>query len=193
MYDYIRGRLVEFHPGKLVIESGGIGFDVTTPAHDAEDFEKIGAEIRTWIYLHQKDEGPALYGFAHKQERELFKLLLKVSGIGPKVAIQILSGIKPEDLVRALADEDWKRLTLISGIGPKTAKRLLVELKERLTDKELLLIPAGAPSAPALIQAYNALMKLGFSPDAVRNALKDLPASDDLEESIRKALTRLSP
>jgi holliday junction DNA helicase RuvA len=192
VYDFIRGKLIEFEPSRLVLEANGVGYDIAAALSDLQQLPAIGSEIKLWIHLHQKDEGPSLYGFLHKPERELFRLLIKISGIGPKSAIQILAGIQPADLIRALVDEDWKRLTLIPGIGPKTAKRLLIELKEKLTDKELLLLPTPLPAAPVITQAYNALISLGFNSEAVRIALKDASPNDNLEENIRKALTKLT-
>ena len=93
-----------------------------------------------------------------------------------------------------MAEEDWKRLTLIPGIGPKTARRLLIQLKEKLTDEELQFLPSSmTPKDPVLAQAYNALQNLGFPTESIRIALKDISATDELEEVIKKALTKLAP
>lgn len=200
MYDFLRGRLVEALPGRVVLDVGGIGFDVITPDHTHEIFQSKGKkgvspldEIVLWTHLHVRDDGFSLYGFSQRQERELFRWLIKVSGVGPKMALHILSGMRPEELVQVLADEDWKRLTLIPGIGPKTARRLLIQLKEKLTDQELQLPPtASAPKDPILSQAYNALQNLGFPSESIRVALKDLPASDGLEKIVKDALARLA-
>jgi Holliday junction DNA helicase RuvA len=193
LYDYLRGQLVETQPGYIILDVGGIGFKLIVPDHTVGTLGNRGSEIRLWTYLHFKEDNISLYGFADRQERDLFLLLLKVSGIGPRSAIQILSGIRPEELVRAMVDEDWKRLTLISGIGPKTARRLLIELKEKLTDQELLLSPTSSSTQdPVRAQAFNALVNLGFEHDRIRKALKDVPASEGLEDIIRTALTRLS-
>lgn len=194
MYDFLRGRLVELDSGRLVLEVNGVGFDVITAVQTGESFVSAGKEVLVYTHLHAKDDGFALYGFARRQERELFRLLIKVSGVGPRLAMQILAGIKPEDLVQAMADEDWKRLTLIPGIGPKTARRLLIQLKEELTDQELLYAPSGgAPSDPVLSQAYQALQNLGVPTDSIRTALKGLSPADGLEEIVRKALAKLTP
>lgn len=192
MYDFLRGQLVESLPGRLVLDVGGIGFDVITTDQNQDNFGSKGKEVLLWTHLHFKEDSLTLYGFSQRRERELFRLLIKVSGVGPRLALQILSGIRPEELVRAMADEDWKRLTLISGIGPKTARRLLIELKEKLTDQELQFSPSGStPKDPVLVQAYNALVNLGFPSENVRMAMRDLPASDGLEEIVKKALAKL--
>ena len=193
MYDFLRGQLVEIHPGRLVLEVGGIGYSILTPDHTSAAVGSKGEEIHLWTNLHFKEDNINLYGFVERRERELFLMLLKVNGVGPKLALQILSGIRPDELIRAMAEEDWKRLTLISGVGPKTARRLLIELKERLTDRELMAIPSGsAPQHPILSQAYNALESLGFQQEQIRAAVKDIPASESLEDTIRLAVVKLT-
>lgn len=193
MYDFLRGRLVENRPGRIVLDVGGIGFVIKTPDHTHQSFQGKREHVSLWTHLIFKEDNVSIYGFAQREERDLFILLLKVSGVGPRVALQILSGIRPAELAEAMENEDWKRLTLISGIGPKTAKRLLIELKEALTDHELIFAPsAGAPQDPLFAQAYNALTNLGFSPDAIRLALKDTPPEGGLENIVKSALAKLT-
>lgn len=194
MYDFLRGQVREVVPGRVVLDVNGVGYILFTTNGAAENIEKIGKETFFWTHLHYREDGPSIYAFLERQERELFRLLIRVNGIGPKLAMQILSGIRPQELVQALANEDWKRLTLISGIGPKTARRLLIALKEKLTDQELQFAPSGsAPKDPILSQAFSALLNLGLPPETVRMALRDIPASDNLEEIVKKALTKLAP
>lgn len=194
MYDFLRGRIVELEPGRLVIEVNGVGFDLVTADQTGDSFGRAGSDALVYTHLHSREDGFALYGFKGRQERELFRLLIKVSGVGPRLAMQILAGIRPAELVQTLANEDWKRLTLIPGIGPKTARRLLIQLKEKLTDQELLYAPSGGtPSDPVLSQAYRALQNLGIPAESIRQALKDLSPSDGLEEIVKKALAKLVP
>jgi len=201
LYHFLRGRLIEFVPGRIILDVGGIGFEIEVPL-SAVPSQRKGAEILLWTHLLVRDDALQIFGFAERNERDLFRVLLRVSGIGPRSALQILSGIKPAELVQTLTAEDWKRLTLIPGIGPKTARRLLIEMKEKLTDQELQFIPSGAgPTDPVLSQAFSALVNLGFAPEAVRVALKDFsksadddkPVTENLEVVIRKALTKLAP
>jgi holliday junction DNA helicase RuvA len=197
LYHFIRGTLVEHTPGWIILEANGIGFEIAVPASTDSPARK-GAEILLWTHLAQKDEGPQLFGFLVKSERDLFRLLIKVTGIGPKLAMQILSGIKPSELVQVMMHEDWKRLTLIPGIGPKTARRLLIELKEKLTARELQFIPSGGASAhPVYQQAFSALTNLGFAQDAVYRILKEIQErgeeQETLEEIIKTAIARLAP
>jgi len=192
LYDFLRGKVVESQPGRVILEVGGIGFKLTTPDSTCEKL-RIDAVAQLWTHLIFREDNIGLYGFSSRRERELFLILLKVSGVGPRLAIQILSGIQPVELIRAMQNEDWKRLTLISGIGPKTAKRLLIELKEVLTSQELRLSPSGgAPTDPVLSQAFSALQSLGFEHDAIRNVLRDVSPDKELETIIREALTKLS-
>ncbi|MFH1735681.1 MAG: Holliday junction branch migration protein RuvA, partial [bacterium] len=140
-----------------------------------------------------REDNIGLYGFSNREERELFLILIKVSGVGPRSAIQILSGIRPAELIKAMQNEDWKRLTLISGIGPKTAKRLLIELKEVLTSQELRFSPSGGkPTEPVLSQAFSALQSLGFDNEGIRAVLRNVSPDEDLETIIRQALGKLS-
>jgi len=177
-----------------VLDVGGIGFDVLTPDHAPTGLSSKGNEVLLWTHLQLREDRLYIYGFERRQERELFRLLITVSGVGPRLAIQILSSIQPEELVRVMAEEDWKRLTLIPGIGPKTARRLLIQLKEKLTDEELQFLPSSmTPKDPVLAQAYNALQNLGFPTESIRIALKDISTTDELEEVIKKALTKLAP
>ncbi len=197
MYHYLHGKLAEASPGRVVLEVNGIGFDVVVPA-STDNLPRRGEPLTLWTHLHFKEDGFQLFGFLQRTERDLFRLLLRVPGVGPRLAMQILSGIEPEELVQVMAAEDWKRLTLIPGIGPKTARRLLIELKERLTSQELQFIPSGAvPALPVMSQAFAALTNLGFAPEAVRVALKEAapnhePQPNDLEEIVKKALSLLA-
>ena len=175
MYHFLRGRLADSIPGRVVLEVGGVGYEIAVPIL-ADGFTATGSEVMLWTHLHFSQDGQHLYGFPQRHQRDLFRMLIKVSGVGPKVALQILSGLDPEELVQVMAAEDWKRLTRIPGIGPKTARRLLIELKEKLTEQELMFIPSGAPAEPIFNQAFSALCNLGFPPDAVRTKLKESQA-----------------
>jgi len=185
------------------LEVNGVGFELAVPNSVSERVGR-GADLLLWTHLLHKEDGPQLFGFLHRPERDLFRLLLKVNGVGPKLALQVISALDPDELIQVMAAEDWKRLTRIPGIGPKTARRLMIELKEKLTDRELQTVPAGggAPVQPVLAEAYTALTNLGFTPEAIRVALKEFtpqdgealgPGPTDLEDVIRKALVKLAP
>ncbi len=190
---------MESIPGRVVLEVGGVGYEIGVPT-SSEGFAAVGNEVILWAHLQFSQDGFHLYGFAQRTQRDLFRMLIKVTGVGPKVALQILSGLEPQELVQIMVAEDWKRLTRIPGIGPKTARRLLIELKEKLTAQELLFIPTGgAPAEPVYNQAFSALSNLGFAPDSVRIALKEINTESgatpqtDLESIIKRAIAKLAP
>lgn len=196
MYHFLRGRIVDFVPGRLILDVQGVGFELSIPQNE-DSFGGNETEVLLWTHLHFKDDGFQLFGFRRKSQRDLFRMLLKVTGIGPRLALQILSGVQPEELIRIMAVEDWKQLTLIPGIGPKTARRLLIELKERLTDQELRNLPSeDSPLDPVQKQAFAALTNLGFAPDTVRAALQEIVRDKEhpeLEVLIKTGLKKLAP
>ncbi len=196
MYHFLRGRVVDFVPGRLILDVQGVGFELSIPQNE-DSIGGNGIEVLLWTHLHFKDDGFQLYGFRQKSQRDLFRMLLKVTGIGPKLALQILSGVQPEELIQILAAEDWKQLTMIPGIGPKTARRLLIELKERLTDQELRSLPSDdTPLDPVQKQAFAALTNLGFAPDTVRATLQEIVRENEhpeLEFLIKTGLKKLAP
>jgi Holliday junction DNA helicase RuvA len=177
----LRGRVVARSAGQLVVDVNGVGYLVaaTPSVHRLGDDELV---IET--YLHVREDALQLYGFATAEERELFELLLGVSGVGPKVALAIVSGSAPADLKRAIARDDFKRFEAIPGIGRKTAQRVVLELKEKLT-----LADAVAPDG-ADLTARDALVELGWSLVDAERALADVDQELPIEEQVRDALRR---
>ena len=170
-------------PSGLVLEVGGVGYLVAaTPRVTA----RVGEEAIVETHLHVREDALQLYGFASSEERELFELLLGVSGIGPKVALAIVSGSPPAELRRAIARDDLARFEAIPGIGRKTAQRVVMELKDKLAQAE----PAAAGPAGGPLLARDALVELGWSVvDAVR-ALADVDETLSIEEQVRTALKK---
>jgi Holliday junction DNA helicase RuvA len=165
----------------LVIDVGGVGYLVAaTPRVSA----RVGDETTVETYLHVREDALQLYGFAGAEERDLFELLLGVSGIGPKVALAIVSGSPPADLRRAIARDDLARFEAIPGIGRKTAQRVVMELKEKIAE------PALAGSASGALMARDALVELGWSVVDADRALADVDESLPVEEQVRSALKR---
>jgi len=175
----LRGTVAARTASGVLLDVGGVGYLVAaTPRVSA----RVGEETTVETYLHVREDALQLYGFASLEERELFELLLGVSGVGPKVALAIVSGSTPAELRRAIAREDTARFEAIPGIGRKTAQRVVLELREKLG-------PA-APSAPAAgsLLAREALVELGYSvPDAER-ALAGVDGDLPVEEQVRLAL-----
>jgi|SRR5215471_5720274 len=132
MIAHLRGRLISKHPNQAIVEAGGVGYDVTITIPTFSALPSMGAEVALHIHTHVREDALALYGFLRAEEKQLFEKLITVSGIGPKLAITILSGMATADMVGAIRSNDFARLTKIPGIGRKTAERMCVELRDKL-------------------------------------------------------------
>jgi Holliday junction DNA helicase RuvA len=194
---HLRGRILEKRPNRLVIETGGVGYDVTVPLSTFYGLGETGHEIALRVHTHVREDALSLYGFATRLEQDLFERLIGISGIGPKLAIAVLSGLEPPLLMRAIGQGDVARLTSIPGVGRKTAERIVLELKDRLPG-----VPAGeAPEAdgaagPVLRDdVLSALINLGYhrplAEKAVDAALRSLPGGD-FEQTLKQALRELA-
>ncbi len=180
MISRLRGTVAARTAAGLILDVGGVGYLLAaTPRVSA----RVGQEATIETYLHVREDALQLYGFASADERELFELLLGVSGVGPKVALAIVSGSTPTELRRAIARDDTARFEAIPGIGRKTAQRVIMELKEKA-------ISAGAEMASGGILARDALVELGWSMLDAERALADVDESLPVEEQVRSALRR---
>jgi Holliday junction DNA helicase RuvA len=177
----LRGTVAARTAAGLVLDVGGVGYLVAaTPRVTG----RVGEEATVETYLHVREDALQLYGFASADERELFELLLGVSGVGPKVALAIVSGSTPVELRRAIAREDTARFEAIPGIGRKTAQRVVLELKEKIA------VSAGADMASGAVLARDALVELGWSVIDAERALTGVDESLPIEEQVRAALKR---
>lgn len=184
----LRGRIVGHAKQSIILDVNGVGFQVMVSASDMERFGEVGREATLFTHLQVREDGLTLYGFSSEEARELFELLLTVSGIGPKVAMALLSAFSPEDLQKALVQEDIGALSRVPGIGPKTARNLVFHLRDKIQAA-----PVG-PSLAALAEAdaevISALTSLGYSVVEAQRALQSLPREElPLEERIRLALS----
>jgi Holliday junction DNA helicase RuvA len=177
----LRGRPVARTAEGLVIDVGGVGYLVAATSRALRNADGA-SEVTVETYLHVREDVLQLYGFADSEERELFVQLLSVNGIGPKVALAILSGATPADLRRAIAREDSARFQAIPGIGKKTAERIVLELKEKIV--------AEVPAVAGDFTARDALVELGYSVVDAERALADVDAELPVEEQVRAALRR---
>jgi Holliday junction DNA helicase RuvA len=176
----LTGKLVSRLAERLVLDVNGVGYLVNaTPT--AHHLAGRGGEVSLETYLHVREDALQLYGFADAAERELFEHLLAVSGVGPKVALAIVSGSPPADLRRAIALEDTARFEAIPGIGKKTAQRVVLELKEKLGS-------VAAPAEQGHVGARDALVELGYSPVEAERALAQVDPELSVEEQVRQAL-----
>jgi holliday junction DNA helicase RuvA len=183
----LRGRVVARSPAGVVLDVNGVGYLVAATASvlGLESATADDGEITVETHLHVREDALQLYGFASVEERELFELLLGVSGVGPKVALAIVSGSSPSELRRAIARDDLKRFEAIPGVGRKTAQRVVLELKEKLTAADL----AGARDRGGeALTARDALVELGWSLVDAERALARLEPGLAVEEQVRLAL-----
>lgn len=171
MIAYLRGKLLAKHPNQAIVEAGGVGYDVTISVPTFSDLPAIGTETALHIHTHVREDVIALYGFFRPSEKQLFEKLITVSGIGPKLAITILSGMAADEMVGAIRGNDIARLTRIPGIGRKTAERMVLELRDKLPEAS----PASPPSAPTMDatqeDVLSALVNLGYQRPAAEKAL----------------------
>ncbi len=192
MIDRVRGRLIEKSPAGVVIEVGGVSLAVAIPLSVFERLGEIGGEATLVTFLYVREDVLELYGFGDRDERELFITLIKVSGVGPKLALAVLSRFTPDELRIIVADGDVRRLTGVPGVGRKTAERLMVELRDRLkpTLEPDMEPTTGKPSPIA--EAVRALEVLGYSSldaeKAVRQARRLLGAEAPVDELVKQAL-----
>ena len=182
MIAHLSGMLVEKHLQRLIVDVGGVGYDVLVPLSTMYAIGDPGARVALRIHTHVREDALQLFGFATTLEQQLFEKLISVSGIGPKLGLSVLSGIEPEELVRAIRTGDVARLTRIPGVGKKTAERLVVELKDRLpqTDTVSPDAPAAAPGDDVRDDLLSALVNLGYPRASVEKTVeKVLQAADD--------------
>jgi holliday junction DNA helicase RuvA len=195
----LNGRLVEKHATRLVVDVGGVGYDVQVPLSTFYHLPEPGAEVTLRIHTHVREDALSLFGFATALELRLFERLIGISGIGPKLALAVLSGIEPAELVRAVQAGDVGRLTLIPGVGKKTAERIGLELKDRLTQQLAaeLGVDGGASTGEITLRGdlVSALLNLGYhralAEKAVDGALKT-PGEQTFESTLKRALQRMT-
>ena len=171
----LSGTVLEKHVNRVVVDVAGVGYDVLVPLSTFYGLGEAGASITLRVHTHVREDQIALFGFATRLEQQLFERLISVSGIGPKVALSVLSGIEPAEFVRAVMHADAARLTSIPGIGRKTAERITLELRDRLPAIEpSLAAAASGPSTPASglrDDVMSALVNLGYQRPAVEKAV----------------------
>ena len=194
----IRGLLAEKTGSHCVVETGGIGYLIGVSTQTARALPEPGQPVFLHTHLVVREDAQLLFGFAELEERRLFELLITVSGVGPKVALAVLSGLRPAELARAIRDENLALLVGVPGVGRKTAERLVVELRDKL---EVITTAAPAPEARGVLpraerwdDAVAALVRLGYSQPQATQAVRRVAADDEglsLEDVVRRALARL--
>ncbi len=193
MIGFLRGRIVNKQPPVLLLDVGGVGYEVEAPMSTFYELPDVGSEITLHTHLVVREDAHLLFAFASEPERWLFRQLIKVSGVGARVALTILSGASVEQFARAVHDGDAASLTRLPGIGKKTAERLIVEMRDRLKDAATggAALPGGIGAAPASAtdEAFDALVALGYKPPEAMRMIKGVEAEGlASEEIIRRAL-----
>ncbi len=195
MIAHLRGKLLAKHPNQAIVETAGVGYDVTITVPTFSDLPPLAAEVALYIHTHVREDQIALYGFLRPSEKFLFEKLISVSGIGPKLAITILSGMAADEMVAAIRGNNIARLTRIPGIGRKTAERMVLELRDKLPEAG----PSSAPAVPVMNppqeDVLSALVNLGYQAAAAEKALAAVAKEGDaktFDQMFRAALSRLS-
>ncbi len=197
MIGRLRGTLAEKQPPHLILDVNGIGYEVEVPMTTLYRLPTVGEPVTLHTHLVVREDAQLLYGFAEKRERELFRELIRLNGVGPKLALALMSGLEVDELVRCVQAQDTSALVRIPGVGKKTAERLLVELKDRFKAWEAMpatatfVVEPGSKTAVTSAEndAVSALISLGFKPQEASRAVSAIQ-EDDLssEEMIRRAL-----
>ena len=190
MIGFLNGKLAYKQPPELVIDVGGVGYELLAPMSTFYELPGVGEAVSVYTHLAVSENAHTLYAFAGLKERMMFRALIKVSGVGPKLAMTILSGISPAEFADAVADRDIDRLVRLPGIGKKTAERLLVEMKDTLAKLNFGVAGTTATgSEGATGEAYSALQALGYKEVEIRRLLKGVQSEGmSTEELIRQAL-----
>ena len=192
MIGRLSGVLLEKNPPQVLLDVGGVGYEVDVPMSTFYILPKIGERVVLFTQLIVREDAHLLYGFGTEAERATFKQLLKVSGVGPKVGLAVLSGMSVNDLAEAVAMQESGRLTKVPGIGKKTAERLLLELKDKLKVDVRIAVGGEAAKPTAAADILNALISLGYNEKEALYAIKQLPKDVAVSDGIRQALKLLS-
>jgi Holliday junction DNA helicase RuvA len=192
MIAHLRGKLIARHPNQVIVDAMGVGYDVTISVPTFSELPPAGGEVSLHIHTHVREDQIALYGFLRPEEKHLFEKLISVSGIGPKLAITILSGMPTDEMTSAIRGNDVARLTKIPGIGRKTAERMVLELRDKLppvgTDQVHVI-----PSLSAVQEdVLSALMNLGYQRPSAEKALSAIEKNGSFDAMFRAAMAMMS-
>jgi Holliday junction DNA helicase RuvA len=186
----IAGRLIAKHPPQIVVDVHGVGYEIDVPMSTLYQLPATGADVTLLTHFVVREDAQQLYGFSTEGERTLFRKLLKISGVGARTALSVLSGMSVNDVKQAVSEQDSGRLMKVPGIGKKTAERLLLELKDKLDITIVEVAAEGGSNAAS--DVVNALLALGYNDKEVQFAVKNLDRGLSVTEGIRQALKLLS-
>lgn len=186
MIGRLTGEIVEKGPDRLLLDVHGVGYDIAATPHTLAELPGAGRSAVLHTHLHVREDMLALFGFASGDERDVFQILIGVSGVGPKLALAIMATLRPDDLRNVVVAEDVAALTAVPGIGQRSAQKLLLELRPKLDVPDSPLV-----ASSALAEVREALEGLGYQPAEIREVVKDLPSDGSVEDSLRLALQEL--
>ena len=190
MIGRLSGVLARKEPPALLVDVNGVAYELEAPMSTFYDLPSTGEKVTLYTHLVVREDAHLLYGFSRESQRQLFRNLLKVNGVGPRVALAVLSGLSEQELYHSLANEDIARLTKVPGIGRKTAERLIVELRDKA---DTMLASSGAPARPTNLpadpvqEAVSALIALGYKPNEASRAVSGVPGEGLTSENIIRA------
>jgi holliday junction DNA helicase RuvA len=193
MFAYLTGKLALKSPMQVILDVNGVGYDIQIPLKTFDKLPEKGKTTTLFIYFSfTESDGIRLFGFFTPEEKELFKALISVSKIGPKIAISVLSALTTNDFISAIHLSDIRTLSSVPGLGKKTSERLIIELKDKIGKLELVKLPKSTAESSLLIEAESALSTLGYKPIPVRNAINKLSKEHDFysSEEIIKAVIK---
>jgi Holliday junction DNA helicase RuvA len=194
MIGRLRGILLHKEPPTLMLEVAGVGYELEAPMTTFYDLPAVGEPVTLHTHLVVREDAHLLYGFVRESQRRLFRALLKVNGVGPRVALAVLSGLSDDEFTRCVAESDIARLTKVPGIGRKTAERLVIEMRDKLSKADSLLVASAGGAGPAtpgdpVSEAVSALIALGYKPNEASHAVRRASTAGlSAEEIIRQAL-----
>ena len=191
MIGRLSGKLIEKQPPQIIVDVQGLGYEIDVPMSTFYNLPGLGEIITLFTHLVVREDAHLLYGFGSNDERRAFRQLLKISGVGPKLALSVLSGLSVADLAQTVAMQETGRLTKIPGVGKKTAERLVLELRDKLDHVSSVAGSSATPKASSG-DVLNALLALGYNEREAQWALKQIPNDLTVSESIRQALKQLS-
>ena len=186
----LTGVLAEKAPPHVLVDVQGVGYEVQVPMSTFYNLPELGGKVTLLTQFIVREDAQLLFGFLTAAERESFRELIKISGVGPRIALALLSGLSANELAQAVSAQDTSRLVKVPGIGKKTAERLLLELKGKLAPA--LVLPGQAPVSDAQTDILQALMALGYSDKEAQAALKALPPDVSVSDGIKQALKALA-
>lgn len=195
MIGFLRGKLSHKSPPQLVLDVQGVGYEIEAPMTTFYDLPALGEEVKLYTHLVVREDAHILFGFASETERMLFRILIKVNGVGPKLALTVLSGQSVDEFYRCVNDNDVKALVRLPGVGQKTAERLIIEMRGRLPELDTVTASPNRSQAPAMLgnspkqEAVSALCALGYKPQDAARMVQSIATEDkSCEDIIRLAL-----